>query len=766
MSGSFSKSRKPSKSSIPSPSNYPWRIPTIPIPSSKPSIPIITKSRSKPSPSIPSKLTHGVYGSSKQNWRNDGPENSSSSYVPRKGTPSFGIWYWYDSKVNSSDDNIFKFTIPEQTDPDPSKHIKHDADYHNRFKKFFETAIIKKEGDLFDKNDGEIITSHPYDATDTKYKLDEEDKAYLEKLKGIYHDTYLSDKKMHSGVENNNGDEYPDYEKDLFNKSNLIYKQFEKDTGITKRIDRQNDEEFLGTLEQRIDGLEECLKDDTETEERKNYYMTQQENENATFTQFNNSDYTEIDRIKEQCKSIYWDDVTLNRKIDEFDFGKKFKDFLTDDDNLELKILKTFLPKDIFSDNIDTLIENIKTMLKSDDPQNRTFRQYIFGFGTDIKPKYYNYRPFLFEIQSMLGPLDSKYICDKFVNWTIMLNLLYDTCSISNTDVLFPCRFVIPIHQYTTFTDTSGAKGIKIRFIKKLYNLFFREKTKFIGIITIKNIKTTEQERREGTKKSITLEKKRKQLMMLFIFRNLDLTDSDRYDTLTGIIPDYFTVDASLRFHNEGAIISHPNVTRTELNHFMELSNNPKPQQKPKIRIFRSKLSENMIFFANTDYRNQTNNNTLDMELNSMKLKSDFYYDLGLEEIEINRVFPKEKSNTKENIEYFEFIPKTEKQSGGNIKDIKKDNNYNNIKIQTTTIESNLYKGNPLIAGYSYNNFLNKVDECINIDNTDKKTYAIKYILSTGYLYNYLLILHNEIYSNPNRYNIKDKNLVNIYNFT
>ena len=77
-------------------------------------------------------------------------------------------------------------------------------------------------------------------------------------------------------------------------------------------------------------------------------------------------------------------------------------------------------------------IEKIKQFILTDKPKKiitenptfRTFRQYIFGFSLDTSPIYSAYKPYLFE-SSMMKALDNKYICDKFVNWTIMLNLLY-----------------------------------------------------------------------------------------------------------------------------------------------------------------------------------------------------------------------------------------------------------------------------------------------------------------------------------------------------
>ena len=74
--------------------------------------------------------------------------------------------------------------------------------------------------------------------------------------------------------------------------------------------------------------------------------------------------------------------------------------------------------------DVDELIAKIRQLIFTDNPKNRTFRQYIFGFKNDIRSIYFAYRTFLFELQSMMVSLNYRYICDKFVNWNIMLNLL------------------------------------------------------------------------------------------------------------------------------------------------------------------------------------------------------------------------------------------------------------------------------------------------------------------------------------------------------
>ena len=49
-------------------------------------------------------------------------------------------------------------------------------------------------------------------------------------------------------------------------------------------------------------------------------------------------------KIKEQCKAIKWDDTN----IEEFDY-KNFELFLNNNDKLELKFAKTFLPDECFN---------------------------------------------------------------------------------------------------------------------------------------------------------------------------------------------------------------------------------------------------------------------------------------------------------------------------------------------------------------------------------------------------------------------------------
>ena len=660
--------------------------------------------------------------------------SARTSRTSRTSKSSYGVKHWYSQKL-AQNNNIFNFTIPENL----KSSISYNKTNHHSFNTFFEDEINNKESlflDLDNKNDNsDIITIHNY------HSIDNQDKLYLEKLKEIYTKNYLS-RLPDTNFKNKKGQNYPFYQKDLIDKTNVIYEEFEKTYDIDKPIENQIDSEFLQTLKNRLKGLKKCSEDPDETLERKTFYKTQLQNETLNLESLKmNKTKSDIDKIKEQCKSIYWNKVTYDKLITEFDI-EKFKTFLIKDNYLQFNLLKTFLPKELFlsNQNIDSLITKIyDSIIKI---KNRTYRQYIFGFGSDIKETYFPFRPFLYEIQSMMAGLDYKYICDKFVNWNIMLNLVFNMCSISNTDILFPARFIIPKHNYSLVDKNNNSKGIKIRFIKKQYDLFDDTQTKFIGIISIKNIYINPITKHMN-----------KRLMILFIFKNKNKEHFDRFDTLQGIIPEYFTVNERLRFLNEGSILSHPNITHTELKHFMNLSKyNNITQTKPKIRLFTSNLNNNIIFMANTDYKNPINNNDLDTELNL-----DFYKDLELFEIEINKKNDTKKNEDAQNTEYFEFIPKHKPLSGGSLINDNAIINYH-LKIQTTKKDTNLYKSNPFISGYSYNKFLDQVEQTITMFLTDKN-YNEKYTLSTKSLYNYLLISNNEINIQANKFNPKDKSL-------
>ena len=72
-------------------------------------------------------------------------------------------------------------------------------------------------------------------------------------------------------------------------------------------------------------------------------------------------------------------------------------------------------------------------------------------------------------------------------------------------------------------------------------------------------------------------------------------------------------------------------------------------------------------------------------------------------------------------------------------------NNLQNIlKLETTKNETLLYKTNPLISGYEYNTFLDKIENTIEIYNNDKSEYKKLYKKSTNLLYDYLLVSTDE----------------------
>jgi len=582
----------------------------------------------------------------------------------KSSKPSIGIKSWYTSKL-SKNDNIFYIdtTLPQA--------IK---DNHNSFNTFFNSEILDREAlllnhETYDRDN--IISIHPYN------DIDENDNKYLQDLKTTYTENYISTLPQTQ--------KYPYFSKDLHMKNYLVYEKIEKAHGISIPIEQQSDEQFVSSLIQRVDGLKKCSEDIKETPERKTYYSNEYviEKENLDIL-LSQPELVITDKIKNQCQKINWNDYASIKK--EFDY-KKFQLFLSN--KLELGFAKTFLPDECFNSDGTINIDIIKQIV---DSNNTNFRQYIFGFGS-IVSSFIQYKP-IFESRSMMTSLEGTYVCDKFINWNVFMNLFYNRCAMSNSDIFCPIRFILPEKDIFYINPSNKNDGIKIRYLKQINYLFDISKVKFIGVLVIKNIDDKTNN---------------KKLMIKFIFKNLNKFNWDTMDTIKGIIPEYFIVNESMRTINEGSIIPHPNITFIELRNFMNM------QKSKKITIYGSDLSNNVLFISNNNYRDTDKKNTI-------------IKDLKLFEMEIS------------DAEHQYFYLHKKIVSGGGYNNLKL-----KLKLQITKNEKILYNPNNNICGNYYNSFLNKVDTTIGIDFNKSSEYIDKFYFASQTLYDYLLLSNDEI---------------------
>ena len=636
--------------------------------------------------------------------------------------PSIGIKSWLHKKrrqnTNEENNNIFNFAIPLEL----KGQTKYSYLEHRKFN-YFTDNIINAVSRELDEDVGDIITGHLYsNSEDREFS---EDSQYLENLKALYSEYYLIDL-PETNPKNKEGKIYPRFSEDLFARNNIPYTKFERKHNVDIPLEKQTNTEFYQTLKTRVQGLRKCMNDPNETPERKEYYQKEYEKELQVITNLDTSNKPIEEKISDICKSIYWNKKTLDANPQDFNY-EEYEKFLYASNNLELKFLRTFLPDEYFNFNLDKTVHSINMDLLKDKIINndRVFRQYIFGFGQDIK-KYWAFRPFIYEVQSMLPTLDYNYMCDKFVNWNLIMNLLYDRCAISNLDIPFSVRFKIPTDDFALIDTKDKSKGIKIRYIKKQYDLFDLTQTKFIGILAIKNYYKARQQTENNTKR----------LMLLYVFKNLNKNHWDRFDTIKGVVSDYFIVNADMQFINEGALISHPNITFNELRHFKNMN------EKGDINIYGTELDNSALFMSLKKY-------TID------ELKK--FNELGLFEIEIKDLeykfftFTKKKINIKYNRNTIiaENMAQNISQTGGLKKEVIK---YD-LKILKNTYEKLLYEGDSEISGKSYVDYLGNVSKTIDLWLKNQNEYNEKYTLASKILYDYILIANDELKFYNNKLN-------------
>lgn len=625
---------------------------------------------------------------------------------PSKGVESF----LDDSLMNPSEDNIFNFKIPSHL----SSSVKKNPIAHLKFKIFCNQVILDVARNELDENIGEIITIHPYSANN------QEDNKYLEELKKKYTELYLANL-PDTNEKTIEGEKYPRFNEDLFAKNDKMYKEFEEELHI-KPIEEQTEEEIWQTLKTRIDGLRECLASHNETEERKEYYKNELERELKLYEDLSKDKSIILnDKISNFCSNIYWNKRALDANPDSFSL-EEFENFIHQENNKELKFLLTFISpnSDILQFETESgIIKGINknALQRKIQERDMIMRQFIFGFGEDIK-KYWPFRPFIYEAQNMLPSLEYKINCHQLVNWTLFLNMLYDYCAISNSSNYndFPARFILPQKEFSRIdNETPPDKGVKIRYNKKQYDLFDYSKTKFIGLLIIKNYKIKIQiNKAEANKLEANKDKQiQKRLMIFYIFKNLDEKHFDRFDTLRGTVPTYFIVNNKMQFINEGQLITRPNITFIELRQFARLSD------LGKIHIYRF-----------TEY-------PLDLLISNKIITEDRMIKYQNQGLALEKV-----SITEDNEQNLLIKPLTTSLSsenllvGGNVI-------ASRIKIHYSKNINNFTDGQ--ISGIYYNKFMEIIDKTIHEWMFNKNKYNKKYVIISSILFDYLLVDNYEI---------------------
>ena len=356
------------------------------------------------------------------------------------------------------------------------------------------------------------------------------------------------------------------------------------------------------------------------------------------------------------------------------------------------------------------------------------YRQYVFGFYDDkeLNTIRKSIRPFLLDAGGTLRSSISDKICSPFVNWTIMLNLLYCNCAISNDDILCPVRFLIPSpREYMDIKQTDTYIEFILREKGKLLDLFNKDKNdKFIGLITIKYFHD---------------EKKIKQYRtwFLFIFENtrtmeMNLSSGDlRRDSITGVYDRYFIVNSHLKFVNKGSIFEKHNITHSELSFFIQ------------------KAEQNSLNFYMIDPILDKEKKIVFISKHNNLEKEPFLADLKFRKVNIT-INSKPVDNHKYQPHTFriDYNLSPTLFSGGSNDNTKYLNHLHfTLKLQTTNNEERLLKGHNNISGYNFNEFINNTTLFMTITKHSvvNKTYTELYTISK-YIYNYLLISYNEIF--------------------
>ena len=166
------------------------------------------------------------------------------------------------------------FKIAEVTDENiyriPENQENLDIEKYKEFLKFMIRKLHKNNKEYVNNN-GEILTAHYVDGAT------EEDKTEMEKIRHKYDLNFIGGLSLIDHKLNKSKNPYPIFYEDLLKKTrDKPYEEGETELNITP-IQNQTSEEFIGTIDKRILGLEKCKEEDTD---RSEYYSYELDREN------------------------------------------------------------------------------------------------------------------------------------------------------------------------------------------------------------------------------------------------------------------------------------------------------------------------------------------------------------------------------------------------------------------------------------------------------------------------------------------------------
>lgn len=622
------------------------------------------------------------------------------------------------------------FNLPEYK----TKDSKFNQEAYEAFIIFYNKINSQLDSEI-KQNRGNVIDAFP---------ITEDYKDVLDGIKNEYYDMYLkpidTNKMGRQPTLTDSGNierKYPHFKADMFSKNNLIFQKYEEEMGFPKdekgipiRIEEQTDEQIFELLGKRIEGLRKCLTyrvNELEPNE-KTYYETEYDRESQLYAKLAADASLSIsEKVEKMCKFIFYnlDAFTKYEKSklpDNIDFiMEKIQKFMENDDGIEEKYARTYLPESVFNkvdDKYKLDYSKLRDLILSGD---RDYRQFVFGFYIGDKLKFIReyLKPLLFEAGGMTYKKNNQYTCDLLVNWSLFLNMLYCRCGIANNTVLCPIRFILPLDleitkQSTTITKilrtTYTTTNFEMREKQPLLDLFDGNpdsNARFIGIISIKYY-------HEETKDF--------RIWYMFIFENNDETNWQRQDILSGVRDKILLCNYRLRQINMGGLFEKHNITHYELLHYILLSQN----------------ETNPIYFYKP--LGVLDNSTVFISKNANLEEYQLLKNLQLVKINISTKYksvPGEVHTIPKTIIEMEY--KSKIQSGGNLDNTIKPNKMK-TNIITTLEESKLYKSNYSI-GKEYNNFLDLYDavekiayynDDINVNYVStKRQYIFDYLLKT-----------------------------------
>jgi hypothetical protein len=653
------------------------------------------------------------------------------------------------------------------------------TDQYLNFLKFMNTEI---EGlyKSFEANEGHTIESHLFDnglsqeSQESKNILDNYKKEYqeiysnqLKILNETLNETLNEQSKLkQNAFQNNNGEYYPYFKKDMMSKSRrLQFEKIEKELDIKKPIQDQNDIEFLGTIVKRLEGLLNCYlinKEDTKYPKNIEYYkkellreinqlldllnidyISYQNNNNITFEKYINENILKIKAaivnkdkpidakttVKEHCKLISRspEDLdfieSLNTKThEELDIEiDKFKKFI-DNNPIEKAFLRTFLNSECFTETNDINWENIKTKIISGD---RTHRQMLFGFTKDIK-KYSDFKSF-YEYHSTGNIIDldenDSNNCNYLVIWSIFMNFYYNRCSITNDDIDIPIRFNLPTNKRkikaNESINTSYKYNMRIPAMPEYTkDIFKTDNLQFIGFISIKCYhETNEEEHKIYNNNPIELYNGKFKIWYLFLFKkNKNNKEGEKYmNYMTGKYVDVPIFTHKLQFVYNGSLFARDSITYEEIKFFKNKSETNHNQDIPQLHIYMTKLDNETLFISPKQGL---------QDLKHLKV-------LGLEEVKMNISDKSDISYITER--YVSFEPITP------ITNVVVQHNGGNNKLDLSlkyTKNINIYS-NDFNSSNIYSSYINLTNKIYDIDDTKGLKLTFEYNKT---LYKYILV--------------------------